>query len=130
MARPLHPSRPRRRAGPRPADERIEAIFRKGTSVDIDSYSAFFDNGHRKSTGLADYLRGRGVTEVFVAGLAADYCVYYSALDALAAGFGTTVVTDATRAISAEGWATAQADLRARGASLVESAALLAPANA
>ena len=100
---------------------RIEAIFRKGMNPDTDSYSAFFDNGHRKSTGLADYLRGRGVTEVFVAGLAADYCVYYSALDALAAGFTTTVITDATRAISAEGWAAAQADLRQRGAQLLNS---------
>jgi nicotinamidase/pyrazinamidase len=105
--------------------ERIEAIFRKGTSIEIDSYSAFFDNGHRKSTGLADYLRGRGVTEVVVVGLAADYCVYYSALDALAAGFATTVLTDATRAISAEGWAAAQADLQARGATLVSGTGLL-----
>lgn len=105
--------------------ERIEAIFRKGMNPEIDSYSAFFDNGHRKSTGLADYLRGRGVTEVVVAGLAADYCVYYSALDALAAGFATTVVTDATRAISPEGWAAAQADLAAKGARLLASAAML-----
>ncbi|MBD2722669.1 bifunctional nicotinamidase/pyrazinamidase [Hymenobacter armeniacus] len=109
--------------------ERIEAIFRKGTSVEIDSYSAFFDNGHRKSTGLADYLRGRGVTEVYLAGLAGDYCVYYSALDALAAGFATTVITDATRAISVEGFAAALADLRAKGATLVESAALLGQAS-
>jgi nicotinamidase/pyrazinamidase len=108
--------------------ERIEAIFRKGMNPEIDSYSAFFDNGHRKSTGLADYLRGRGVTEVFVAGLAADYCVYYSALDALAAGFATTVVTDATRAISAEGWAAAQADLQAKGACLTASPVLLSAA--
>ena len=105
--------------------ERIEALFRKGMNPEIDSYSAFFDNGHRKSTGLADYLRGRGVTEVVVAGLAADYCVYYSALDALAAGFTTTVITDATRAISAEGWAAAQADLTARGGRLVASPVLL-----
>jgi len=102
--------------------ERIEAIFRKGTNPEIDSYSAFFDNGHRKSTGLADYLRGRGVTQVYIVGLAADYCVYYSALDALAAGFATTVITDATRAISTEGWAAARADLRAKGARLVEGA--------
>ena len=106
--------------------ERIEAIFRKGMNPEIDSYSAFFDNGHRKSTGLADYLRGRGVTEVVVAGLAADYCVYYSALDALAAGFATTVVTDATRAISAEGWGAAQAELRAKGGRLATSAELTA----
>ncbi|GAB3867566.1 bifunctional nicotinamidase/pyrazinamidase [Hymenobacter segetis] len=105
--------------------ERIEAIFRKGMNPEIDSYSAFFDNGHRKSTGLADYLRGRGVSEVFVAGLAADYCVYYSALDSLEAGFATTVITDATRAISTEGWAAAQADLHQRGAQLRSSAEVL-----
>ena len=106
--------------------ERIEAIFRKGMNPEIDSYSAFFDNGHRKSTGLADYLHGRSVTEVFVAGLAADYCVYYSALDALVAGFATTVITDAVRAISAAGWGAAQAELRAQGGRLATSAELTA----
>ena len=105
--------------------ERVEAIFRKGTSAEIDSYSAFFDNGHRKSTGLANYLRGRGVTVVYVAGLAGDYCVYYSALDALAAGFETHVIVDAIRAISADGFRAAQADLQAKGAHLVESQAVL-----
>ena len=69
---------------------RVEAIFRKGTTLEIDSYSAFFDNGHRKATGLAAYLRGRGVTDVYLAGLAGDYCVYSPALDAQAAGFATT----------------------------------------
>ena len=108
--------------------ERVEAIFRKGTDPAIDSYSAFFDNGHRKSTGLADYLRGRQVTDVYVAGLAGDYCVYYSALDALAAGFATFVITDATRAISAEGFVAALADLEAKGARLVASPALLGAA--
>lgn len=110
--------RPGAELAPALHQEAVEAIFRKGTSVDIDSYSAFFDNGHRKSTGLADYLRGRGVTQVYLAGLAADYCVYFSALDALAEGFATTVITDATRAISAEGFAAAQADLRAKGGQL------------
>jgi len=104
---------------------RIEAIFRKGTTPEIDSYGAFFDNGHRKSTGLAAYLRGREISEVFVAGLAGDYCVYYSALDALAAGFATSVITDATRAIIPAGWAAAQADLRRHGAQLVRSTDLL-----
>jgi nicotinamidase/pyrazinamidase len=106
--------------------ERIEAIFRKGMNPEIDSYSAFFDNGHRKSTGLADYLRGRGVTEVFLAGLAADYCVYFSAKDALAEGFAATVIEDATRAISAGGWEKAKADLQAQGGRLVQSTTLLA----
>ena len=104
---------------------RVEAIFRKGTNPEIDSYSAFYDNGRRKSTGLADYLRGRRVSEVYVAGLAGDYCVYYSALDALVAGFATFVITDATRPISTEGFAAALADLEAKGAHLVASPALL-----
>ncbi|MBO2007805.1 bifunctional nicotinamidase/pyrazinamidase [Hymenobacter negativus] len=106
--------------------ERIEAIFRKGMNPEIDSYSAFFDNGHRKSTGLADYLRGRGVTEVYLAGLAADYCVYFSAKDALAEGFAATIIEDATRAISAEGWEKAKADLQQQGGRLTPSTAVLA----
>ena len=101
---------------------RAEAIFRKGTDPDIDSYSGFFDNGHRKSTGLADYLRGRGVSAVYVAGLAADYCVYFSAKDAQAAGFETFFVEDATRAIDAAGWAAARADLLRLGVRVVGSA--------
>ena len=103
----LHPALPQ---------HRIEAIFRKGMSPEIDSYSGFFDNGHRKSTGLADYLRGRGVQQVHLAGLAADYCVYYSALDALREGFRAVVHEAATRAISADGYARARHDLLARGA--------------
>ncbi|GAB3225919.1 bifunctional nicotinamidase/pyrazinamidase [Hymenobacter seoulensis] len=95
---------------------RIEAIFRKGTSPEIDSYSGFFDNGHRKSTGLADYLRGRGVREVHLCGLAADFCVNFSALDALREGFEVTVLEAATRAISVEGYARARQELLTRGA--------------
>ncbi|RSK45322.1 bifunctional nicotinamidase/pyrazinamidase [Hymenobacter rigui] len=95
---------------------RIEAIFRKGTSPEIDSYSGFFDNGHRKSTGLADYLRGRGVQEVHVCGLAADYCVYFSALDALQEGFAVVFLEAATRAISPEGYQQARRQLEQRGA--------------
>ncbi|SHL77683.1 bifunctional nicotinamidase/pyrazinamidase [Hymenobacter psychrotolerans] len=98
---------------------RIEAIFRKGTNPDIDSYSGFFDNGHRKSTGLADYLRGRGVTQVYLAGLAADYCVYFSAKDALQQGFEVFFVEEATRAISAEGYQQARAELLELGARFV-----------
>ena len=77
----------------------IEAIFRKGTDPAIDSYSGLFDNGHRKRTGLADYLRGRGVTAVAVCGLATDYCVKFTALDAVAEGFAVTLVEDASRGV-------------------------------
>lgn len=73
----------------------IEAIFRKGTNFKIDSYSGFYDNNHQKSTGLASYLHGKGVTELFVSGLAGDICVYFTILDALAEGFDTTLITDA-----------------------------------
>ncbi|GAA3929221.1 bifunctional nicotinamidase/pyrazinamidase [Hymenobacter algoricola] len=107
---------------------RIEAIFRKGTDPEIDSYSGFYDNGHLKSTGLADYLRGRGITQVYVAGLAADYCVFFTAQDALQEGFATFLLEDATRAISAEGWARARAQLVSQGGHLIRSTDLLLPA--
>ncbi|MBO0356393.1 bifunctional nicotinamidase/pyrazinamidase [Hymenobacter sp. BT186] len=100
---------------------RIETVFRKGTNPTIDSYSGFFDNGHRKATGLTEYLRGRGVTQVYLAGLAADYCVYFSAKDALEQGFEVYFIEDATRAISADGYAQARADLLAHGAHFVSA---------
>ena len=104
----------------------VEAIFRKGMAPEIDSYSAFFDNGHRKATGLTAYLRGRGVTDVYLAGLAGDYCVYFSALDAQAEGFITHVITDATRSIDDAGFRAALVALQTTGVHLVESSALLA----
>ncbi len=78
---------------------RVEAIFRKGMERNIDSYSGFFDNGKRKDTGLAGYLKARMVDEVHVCGLAADYCVYFTAMDALAEGFKTSIISKATKAI-------------------------------
>ncbi len=78
---------------------RVEAIFRKGTDRRIDSYSGFFDNGHRKSTGLGDYLKGRGVKDVYVMGLATDYCVKFTALDARKLGFRTFLLVDGTRGV-------------------------------
>ena len=81
---------------------RIRRVFRKGTDPEIDSYSAFFDNGHRQSTGLADYLKSNGIDEVFLAGLATDYCVKFSALDAIQAGFATTIIEDGCRGVELE----------------------------
>jgi len=78
---------------------RVEAIFRKGTDPSIDSYSGFFDNGHRKSTGLGDYLRGRAANDVYVLGLATDYCVKFTALDARQLGFRTFLVQDGSRGV-------------------------------
>ena len=79
--------------------KKIEAIFRKGMDKEIDSYSGFFDNGKKKATGLAAYLKGRNITSVFVAGLAADFCVYFTAMDALDTGFNASIIIDATMAI-------------------------------
>jgi len=79
---------------------RVDRVFQKGTDPGIDSYSGFFDNGHRKATGLGDYLKSKGVTDVFVAGLATDYCVKFTALDSLRLGFKTHLVEDACRGVS------------------------------
>lgn len=78
---------------------RVEAIFRKGVDPTVDSYSAFFDNGRRRTTGLAGYLRARGVTDLTVCGLATDYCVRFTALDALDAGFEVTLALAACRGV-------------------------------
>lgn len=100
---------------------RIEVIFRKGVDPEIDSYSGFYDNGRRKSTGMAGYLRDKGVTELYVAGLAADYCVYYSVLDAIAGGFDTYLIENATRAISEEGFKQARQEIIKRSGIIVAS---------
>lgn len=78
---------------------RVAHVFHKGIDADIDSYSGFFDNGHRRSTGLGEYLRDCGVTDVYILGLATDYCVKYSALDALKLGFTTHVIEDGCRGV-------------------------------
>ena len=78
---------------------RIDTVFRKGTKCEVDSYSGFHDNGHRHSTGLADYLRKKEVTELHVCGIATDYCVKFSVLDALLEGFTTILLSDACRGV-------------------------------
>lgn len=80
-----------------------QLVIRKGFRAGIDSYSAFFENDHATPTGLAGYLRQRGVGSVWLAGLATDFCVAYSALDAAAQGFKVTVVEDACRGIDLGG---------------------------
>lgn len=79
---------------------RISHITRKGTDPEIDSYSGFFDNGHRKATDLADYLRGRGVTDLYVMGLATDYCVKFTVLDGLKLGFTVHLVEAGCRGVN------------------------------
>ena len=80
-----------------------ELVIRKGFRRDIDSYSAFFENDHRTPTGLGGYLRERGFTRVVLAGLATDFCVHFSAMDARKLGFEVRVIERACRAIDLEG---------------------------
>ena len=79
----------------------FEAVFRKGTNVAIDSYSGFYDNNHEKSTGLSGYFREKGIEEIDICGLAADFCVYYTIVDALAEGFSVRLHSNATKPIDA-----------------------------
>ena len=78
---------------------RLDRVFRKGTDRDIDSYSGFFDNGHLRSTGLADYLRDKGIDDTYVIGLATDYCVRFTALDSVSEGFSTHVILEGCRGV-------------------------------
>jgi nicotinamidase/pyrazinamidase len=80
--------------------KRIGRVFQKGTDPTIDSYSGFFDNGRRKATGLGDYLKEKNATDVYVCGLATDYCVKFTALDARALGFNTFLIEDASRGVN------------------------------
>lgn len=79
---------------------RIAAVFQKGTDSGIDSYSGFFDNAHRKATGLGEWLKERRVTDLYLCGLATDYCVKFTSLDAVALGFATHVIEDACRGVN------------------------------
>jgi nicotinamidase/pyrazinamidase len=79
--------------------KRLTKIFPKGTDPTVDSYSGFFDNGRRQATGLDEYLKARTINEVSVLGLATDYCVKYTALDAAELGFKTSLVVDGCRGV-------------------------------
>jgi nicotinamidase/pyrazinamidase len=81
---------------------RIAHVFHKGIDPLIDSYSTFFDNAHRRHTGLADYLKERSIKDIYLLGLALDYCVKYSALDARQLGLNTNVILDGCRGIELE----------------------------
>ncbi|BDC38400.1 bifunctional nicotinamidase/pyrazinamidase [Paraburkholderia terrae] len=102
------------------------AVIRKGHHAGVDSYSAFLEADRTTPTGLAGYLRDTGVTRVWCCGLATDYCVAWSALDARAAGFEVVVIEDATRAIDLNGSLdNAWREMRAAGVERVQSADLL-----
>lgn len=96
-------------------DLKIEAIFRKGMDREIDSYSGFYDNGRRKNTGMAGYLKDRGIKTIYICGIAADFCVYYTAIDGIDLGFEVYIIEDAVRAIDSKGYQTAMKDFEERG---------------
>jgi len=107
--------------------DRIAKVFPKGTDMRIDSYSGLFDNGHRKSTGLGEWLKAQGVTEVFVCGLATDYCVKFTALDAAQMGFKTHFIADASRGVNLRPTdvLNAIAEMQRAGIAVVQSVELL-----
>jgi nicotinamidase/pyrazinamidase len=100
---------------------KIEAIFRKGMDENIDSYSAFYDNGHKKNTGLAGYLQERNANELFFCGLAADFCVNFSIRDALREGFSATLFQDATCPIDEDAFEKIKKELAADHCRIISS---------
>ena len=106
--------------------ERFHKIFKKGIDPGIDSYSGFFDNRRRRSTGLAEYLKERNVDEFFICGLATDYCVKFSALDSISSGLRTSVIGDACRGVDLKPGdsAAAIAEMCKSGVFIVESGML------
>jgi nicotinamidase/pyrazinamidase len=105
---------------------RIAHVFHKGTERNIDSYSTFFDNAHRRHTGLAHYLKERSIKEIYLMGLALDYCVKYSVLDARQLGLTTYVILDGCRGIELEPGDIARAldEMKRAGAILLKSSDL------
>ncbi len=116
---------------PKLETDRIQFVQRKGQAIGVDSYSAFRDNDRSALTGLADTLKSKGVTTLDIGGLATDYCVQFSVLDALELLPGVKVrfVEDLSRGISPEGVSAAIAAMRAAGATITTSSALLAEAG-
>jgi nicotinamidase/pyrazinamidase len=102
---------------------RISRVFQKGIDPEIDSYSALFDNGHRRSTGLGEWLQSKGVTDVFICGLATDYCVRITALDAVGLGFKTILIEDACRGVNLRPTDVQEAvrEMQAAGVKIVQS---------
>lgn len=99
----------------------VEAIFRKGIDPETDSYSAFYDNQRRRSTGLAGYLREKGVTEVYCCGVAGDICVYYTLNDALRLGFSAVLIEDASRPLDQKNYEAAKNDIAQQGGRIMLS---------
>lgn len=103
---------------------KYEAIFRKGTDINIDSYSAFFDNNHLKSTGLTSYLKEKGATQLYFCGLASDICVYFSVRDAVKEGFECYFIEDASKALDLEAFEAIKTEMIAMGVHIITSKSL------
>ena len=106
----------------------VAEVFQKGADPGLDSYSGFFDNGRRQATGLAGFLRERKVGEVFVAGLATDFCVKFTALDAVALGFKTHLIEDGCRGVNLRPQDVARAleEMKQAGVVLLRSSQIVA----
>lgn len=102
---------------------KVHEVFCKGTDKKVDSYSTFFDNGHRRTTGLEAFLKGKGITDLYIAGLATDYCVKYSVLDALNMGFNVYVIQNAVRGVNLAPNDSQKAleEMKSKGAYLINS---------
>lgn len=107
---------------------KVEHVFTKGTDPNIDSYSGFFDNGHRKATGLGDFLQGKNVESVYLMGLATDYCVKFTALDALKLGFETHLIINGCRGVNLQPGDSEKAlkEMQERGVKLITSTEITA----
>ena len=104
---------------------KADVVVRKGFRTEIDSYSAFFENDRETPTGLDGYLRSRGVDNIFCAGLATDFCVRYSAVDAVRLGFEVTLIEDACRAIDLDGsLGAAMKEMRDLGVAIEQASSL------
>ena len=99
----------------------VEAVFRKGMDPEIDSYSAFYDNGHKKSTGLAGYLREKKASDLYFCGLAGDICVYFTLIDALKEGFQATLIQDAAIPLFEEEYERAKTSISSKGGKIISS---------
>ncbi len=104
----------------------ITKVFRKGSDPTVDSYSGFYDNDRRNSTGLTEYFLENGVTEVYILGLATDYCVKFTALDAIDDGFETYLIEDACRGVELNEGDVAKAidEMRDEGVEVIQSSAV------
>ncbi len=100
---------------------KYEAIFRKGTDINIDSYSAFYDNNHLKATGLTGYLKEKEATQLYFCGLASDICVYFSVCDAIKEGFECYFIEDAAKPLDLEAFETIKNKMVAMGVHIITS---------